>query len=83
MLSVLAEYKFTSYFENEVLLKRSYLKKFCIRVIAIPLKVEVQNCNRIRFWGKVTKPENHILRVITLEDRITIHNAFHNRNFRL
>jgi hypothetical protein len=48
------EYKFTDYFENEVLRKRTYLKKeWRIRVIENPIRVEVQSDNRIRFWGKV------------------------------
>ena len=39
----MGKYKFTAYFENEVLRKRSYLKKeWCIRVIENPIKVEPQ-----------------------------------------
>ena len=39
-------YKFTEYFENEVLRKRSYLKKeWCIRVLESPVKVEKQEHN--------------------------------------
>ena len=37
------EYKFTGYFENEVLRKRSYLKKeWCLRIIEQPLRIEEQ-----------------------------------------
>jgi hypothetical protein len=43
----MTEYKFTDYFENEVLRKRPYLKKeWCIRVCDNPLKVEPQENNR-------------------------------------
>ena len=46
------EYKFTDYFENEVLRKRPYLKKeWCIWIIENPLRVENQEEDRIRFWG--------------------------------
>lgn len=78
------KYKFTPYFENEVLRKRPYLKKeWCIRVIENPIKVEPQENNRFRFWGKIEGIEGKILRVVTLEDKITIHNAFPDRRFEL
>ncbi|MGI0479466.1 hypothetical protein ACN4EE_01615 [Geminocystis sp. CENA526] len=42
----MTEYKFTQYFENDVLLKRPYLKKeWCILVIENPLKCEPQENN--------------------------------------
>lgn len=75
-------YKFTPYFENEVLRKRPYLKKeWCIQVIESPLKVEPQEGNRFRFWGIIQEWEGRVLRVITLEDKTTIHNAFPDRRF--
>lgn len=80
----MAEYKFTQYFENDVLLKRPYLKKeWCIRVIQNPLKCEPQENNRFHFWGIIPEFDNKILRVITLEDKTTIHNAFPDRRFKL
>ena len=33
-------------------------------------------------WGKIEELEGRILRVITLEDKITIHNAFPDRGFK-
>jgi len=76
-------YQFTGYFENEVLRKRPYLKKgWCIRVVENPLRVEQQEPNRYRFWGEIDELEGHILRVITLADRVTIHNAFPDRGFK-
>ena len=78
------EYKFTEYFEKEVLGKRPYLKKeWRIQVIENPLKVERQEHNRFRFWGVIAEIEGRVLRVITLEDKKTIHNAFPDRGFRL
>jgi hypothetical protein len=80
----MAEYKYTEYFEKEVLRKRPYLRReWCIRVIENPLKMEPQEHDRFRFWGAIPDLEGRILRVITLSDKITIHNAFPDRGFRL
>jgi hypothetical protein len=80
----MSEYKYTAYFVNEVLRKRPYLKKeYCIEVIENHLKVERQENNRFRFWGKVKELDDRILRVITLDDKKTIHNAFLDRRFKL
>ncbi len=77
-------YKFTNYFLFEVLRKRPYLKKeYCIRVLKNPLKTEKQENNRYRFWGRIEELDNKFLRVITLSDKITIHNAFLDRRFKL
>ena len=76
------EYKFTAYFENEVLRKRPYLRKeWCIFVIEHSLRVETQDDGRVRFWAEVEELDGRILRVVTLADRVTIHNAFPDRNF--
>jgi hypothetical protein len=78
-----AQYRFTEYFEKEVLRKRPYLKKeWCIAIVENPLKSEPQGDNRYRFWGPVQELEGRILRVVTLEDRVTIHNAFPDRGFK-
>ena len=77
------KYKFTNYFENEVLRKRPYLKKeWYIHVIENPILIEPQEGNRFRFWGIVNEFEKRVLRVITLCDKITIHNAFPDRRFK-
>jgi hypothetical protein len=79
----MAEYKYTRYFEEVVLLKRSYLKKeWCIAIVDNPLRTEVQTDDRVRFWGRVPELENRIIRVVTLSDRQTIHNAFPDRGFK-
>ena len=76
-------YRFTDYFENEVLRKRPYLRKeWCIRVIENPIKIEPQEHNRYRFWGEIEELEGRMLRVVTLADRQAIHNAFPDRGFR-
>jgi hypothetical protein len=77
-------YKYTSYFENEVVRKRPYLKKkWCAQVVENPIRVESQEGNRFRFWGRIDDLDGRILRVVTLEDKITIHNAFPDRGFKL
>lgn len=79
----MAEYRFTAYFENEVLRKRPYIRKeWCIRVCQNPLRVETQEHNRYRFWGVIDELDGRVLRVITLEDKRTIHNAFPDRSFK-
>ncbi len=76
-------YKFTEYFEKEVLRKRPYLKKeWCIQVVESPIRVEQQEHNRFRFWGVIAELGDRVLRVVTLEDRRTIHNAFPDRGFK-
>ncbi|MBD3225605.1 MAG: hypothetical protein GF313_12830 [Caldithrix sp.] len=76
-------YTFTAYFENEVLRKRPYIQKeWCIRIIQNPIKVEKQETNRYRFWGIVEELDGRVLRVVTLEDQKTIHNAFPDRRFK-
>jgi hypothetical protein len=79
----MANYKFTDYFENEVLRKRSYIRKeWCIYVLENPIKSEAQEHNRYRFWASIDELGGRYLRVITLEDKLTIHNAFPDRRFK-
>jgi len=77
------QYRFTDYFESEVLRKRPYLRReWCIAVIEQPVRVERQERNRFRFWARVPQFGNRYLRVVTLEDQTTIHNAFPDRGFK-
>ena len=77
--------KTTRYFDEQVLRKRPYIDpNWCVRVIASPLRWERQPDGRFRFWGEVRREGEtspRMLRVITLEDRETIHNAFFDRGF--
>lgn len=76
-------YNFTMYFEKEVLRKRVYLQKeWCIRVLENPLRFEPQENNRFRYWGIIEEMGGRVLRVITLQDKTTIHNAFFDRGFK-
>jgi hypothetical protein len=78
--------KTTRYFEEQVLRKRPYIElEWCARTVASPLRREVQEDERIRFWGAVTlrgEAAPRVPRVVTLEDGETVHNAFFDRNYR-
>jgi hypothetical protein len=78
--------KTTRYFEEQVLRKRPYIQReWCRDVIAVPVRRELQADGRVRFWGKISiagELQPRFLRVVTLEDGETIHNAFFDRGFR-
>lgn len=73
--------KTTAYFEQKLLERPEIQREWCQRVINNPLKEEVQSDGRVRFWGMIAEYGNKVLRVVTLEDRETIHNAFFDRSF--
>ncbi len=78
--------KTTKYFQEQVLRKRPYIDpSWCVDVIAAPLQRQAQEDGRLRFWGRVHDPRDanwRILRVVTLSDGETIHNAFFDRGYR-
>lgn len=79
----MAKFSYTDYFEHEVLPKRPYLKKaWCEFVVENAIRSEPQEQNRYRFWAPITELDGRYLRVITLEDKVTIHNAFPDRGFK-
>lgn len=79
----MATFGFTRYFECAVLRKRPDIRPhWCVEVVVSPLRVERQSDGRIRFWGAVPDRPGYYLRVVTLEDGMTIHNAFFDRRFR-
>lgn len=45
--------------------------------------MEPQEHNRFRFWGVIDELDGRVLRVVTLDDKITIHNAFPDRGYKL
>lgn len=68
----MTEYRFTDYFDREVLRKRPYLRReWCIAIIEHPTRVESQENNRYRFWGPVPELGGRYLRVVTLDDKTT------------
>jgi hypothetical protein len=51
-----------------------------------PIRREQQADGRIRYWGKIklaNEARPRILRVVTLADGETVHNAFFDRKFRV
>ena len=78
--------KTTRYFEEQVLRKRPYIERtWCKQVLAAPIRREIQSDGRIRLWGRIAQAgeaKPRYLRVVTLEDGETVHNAFFDRNFR-
>ncbi len=78
--------KTTRYFEEQVLRKRPYIQRaWCEVVLTAPIQREVQHDGRMRFWGRIAQAGEarpRYLRVVTLEDGETVHNAFFDRNFR-
>lgn len=75
--------KTTGYFEERILkIKRPYLKReWCEAVVRNPIRTEVQPDGRIRHWAFVEELGRH-LRVVTLADGETIHNAMPDRRFK-
>lgn len=72
----------TAYFINDVLVKRPYLTEaMCCAVVGHPVHREVQPDGRIRHFG-FDDTLGKWLRVVTLADGETIHNAFPDRGFR-
>ena len=76
----------TRYFDEQVRRKRPYIDPvWCVEMIAAPLRHQEQPDGRIRFRGEIVPPGEtgpRILRVVTLDDGETIHNAFFDRGFR-
>jgi len=76
--------KTTKYFREQVLRKRPYIRlEWCERILAQPLAKMVQPDGRIRFWGIVPELGGRVLRVVTLADGETLHNAFPDRDFKV
>jgi len=74
--------KTTRYFEEQVLRKRPYIRReWCADILARPSRREAQADGRIRHWGYIEELGGRALRVITLADGETVHNAFPDRDF--
>jgi hypothetical protein len=73
--------KTTRYFDEQVLRKRPYLRReWCKLALEEPIRTERQADGRVRYWLWVSERKRY-LRVITLSDGETIHNAFFDRDF--
>jgi hypothetical protein len=77
--TIWVEMKTTRYFNEQVLRRRPYIKSEWVQTAILhPLQREREPDGRIRHWALIldtpdAKPR--ILRVVTLEDGETIHNA--------
>ena len=76
--------KTTRYFQSlskkadRVIIKTEWIQQ----VIDTPESEMTQMDGRIRIWGKIPEAGNRYLRVILLQDRETVHNAFFDRRFK-
>ena len=74
--------KTTRYFEEQVLRKRPYIQReWCETALRHPLRREEEPGGRVRYWTFV-KELGKYLRVVTLADGETVHNAFPDRGFK-
>ncbi|PSN12499.1 hypothetical protein C7293_19890 [filamentous cyanobacterium CCT1] len=74
--------KTTAYFDDFASQKHSEVQRQWIQAVLLnPVKIVRQPNVRVSYWGNIPDAENRVLRVITLEDGETVHNAFFDRNF--
>jgi hypothetical protein len=79
---MLVTMKMTTYFRDVVRRKHPGIEAaWILRVMAEPLEERQQPDGRYALWGLVPEAQNRALRVITLEDRETVHNAFFDRGY--
>lgn len=74
--------KTTLYFKEQVLRKRPYLKaKWINQALKNPIHKEIQMDGRVRYFIYIKDLRKYV-RVVTLSDGKTVHNAFPDRNFK-
>ncbi|NWF86145.1 MAG: hypothetical protein HXY18_20230 [Bryobacteraceae bacterium] len=75
--------KFTQYFQamrqrpDRAMIRLEWIE----RVIATPVRRQVQTDGRVRLWAPIAEMDGRYLRVILLADGQTVHNAFFDRSF--
>lgn len=76
--------KFTDYFlKTKQRQDRSNIKERWIEsVIRNPAREIVQSDGRVRLWKRIEEADNKAMRVVLLEDRETVHNAFFDRRYK-
>lgn len=77
--------KTTRYFDEQVRRKRPYLREeWIIATVAAPARKLTQQDGRIRLWGRIELEDGrtYMLRVVTLADGETVHNAFFDRDYK-
>jgi len=77
--------KFTSYFlHTRARPDRAKIRDEWIEaVIAAPDRTATQTDGRLRLWKKIPEIDNRALRLILLDDGMTVHNAFFDRRVKL
>ncbi|HXD84302.1 MAG TPA: hypothetical protein VN599_07705 [Rudaea sp.] len=73
----------TRYFEQTRVRpdRRAILDEWIERVVHAPVARRVQADGRIRCWGMIAEADGRYLRVVLLDDGVTVHNAFFDRDF--
>ena len=83
---MILQLKTTWYFDNRVMPKRPEITlAMCAVAMANVIRSEEQPDGRLRFWGEVYmqgEDTPRVMRVVTLADGETIHNAFIDSRFR-
>jgi len=75
--------KTTTYYDTIVQRKHPEVKREWVEwVLAHPIRREAQSDGRLRFWGRPLNAGGRVLRVVTLADSETVHNAFFDRGFK-
>jgi hypothetical protein len=76
--------KTTKYFDSiRVRPDRAQIKNEWIQyVMDNPESIVTQEDGRIKLWASIPEAEDRFLRVILLEDRETVHNAFFDRRYK-
>ena len=72
--------KYTYYFELRLKDRPELQRAWCERVVADHIEERQQADGKFQMWGYVPEVERY-LRVVTLEDRETIDNAFFDRSY--
>jgi hypothetical protein len=74
----------TEYFEHVRLRpdRAMILDEWIVFVIENPVHRQIQGDGRIRLWARISDADDRFLRVVLLEDGMTVHNAFFDRRFR-
>lgn len=57
-------------------------EEWITRAVENPIYETIQSDGRIKRWARINEADGKYLRVILLEDRETVHNAFFDRSFK-
>jgi hypothetical protein len=72
--------KTTRYFELRMQDRPEIQREWCMRVVRSAYQVVQQPDGKYQMWGYIDEADKY-LRVITLEDRETVDNAFFDRSY--